>query len=69
MQYPLGGAVEILVLPAFERPHEGCERRQAEAERDRYQVESNPSFGGLQNGRGRKLCVRGRRWPRSFAGP
>src|SRR5260370_14436194 len=38
MQYPLGGAVEIVVLPACERPNEGRERREADAERDRYQI-------------------------------
>ena len=37
MQYPLGGAVEIVVLSASERPHEGRERRETNAERDRYQ--------------------------------
>ena len=39
VQYPLGGAVEILVLAALERPHEGRECDQAKAERDRYQIE------------------------------
>src|SRR5258707_1494238 len=38
MQNPLRGAFEIVVLPVFERPHEGRECGNADAERNRYQV-------------------------------
>src|SRR6187455_2660834 len=38
MEDAFGGAVEIVVLPGLERPHEGCKASEAKAERDRYQV-------------------------------
>src|SRR6187402_745070 len=38
MENAFGSAVEIIVLPALERPHERGKTREAEAKRDRYQV-------------------------------
>jgi len=38
MQDSLGGTIKIVILAAPKRPHEGRERREAEPDRDWYQL-------------------------------